>query len=715
MKITAQALCYLAAWDAGSTPSGGMIHEHRLRACHLDYSWDSLKRIDAFLDALRPELGVDYHNFLDTQENYNLLYFLAFYIGEVRARTARMPMRWATWDELLKELPDCQLFGKGFHSSAVQMTPGVFLPLASIVSRLFDEVQTKSVHFSAGIGMEKFPRPPDSQRLPPVSSQTLIPNFPQAFGQLPLMERTLYLEKAWPSWIAQDPLDKLRHDMPLLMQKGRVVWGRVVQANTGLIEGKLEGAPLEVLYDPRGLFPPEALSNIGRMLFQLKGEQAGDPDLQRYADHLQKEVTRLFDWRTPPSLVPYPLHASTSYISRHWLPGGRLVNPLIPLVVSEHCPGSVAIAPSQLWPAEYKEAWMKAIGTPPPASRPVPPHAAANATRTVLPTAAAMAAKEQQKRRSAKRMTFVFYASVALLGIWPLFHGIASVISHLHSHRDLAEARKAFTTQISYNVNSQAMPAPPKSVFRKITYPSPVGSLGAYLSPDPADGAKHPAIIWLTGGDCNSLGNVWDRGTDDDEETASAYREAGIIMMFPSLRGGNDNPGAHEGFYGEVDDVLAAFDYLSKQPYVDPTRIYLGGHSTGGTLALLMAEVRNPFRAVFAFGPASDVRSYRADSFPVDLSKYDTKEAELRSPGTWLASIKGKVYIIEGAEQPSNASSFNDMEKRLGHLSTNGPPHGSLEMILVPMKNHYSVLAPENKQIARSILRDAAANSTFEL
>lgn len=55
-------------------------------------------------------------------------------------------------------------------------------------------------------------------------------------------------------------------------------------------------------------------------------------------------------------------------------------------------------------------------------------------------------------------------------------------------------------------------------------------------------------------------------------------------MMFPSLRGGNDNPGVKEGFLAEVDDVLAAADFLGKQNYVDPGRIYLGGHSTGGTL-----------------------------------------------------------------------------------------------------------------------------------
>ena len=134
-------------------------------------------------------------------------------------------------------------------------------------------------------------------------------------------------------------------------------------------------------------------------------------------------------------------------------------------------------------------------------------------------------------------------------------------------------------------------------------YDSPAGSLAAYVSPDPNDGKRHPAIIWITGGDCNTIGEMWNPRPASNDQTARAYREAGLVMMFPSLRGGNDNPGFKENFYGEVDDVLAAAAYLAKQDYVDPKRIYLGGHSTGGTLVLLVAEVPNPFRAVFLIRP----------------------------------------------------------------------------------------------------------------
>src|SRR2546427_87511 len=80
--------------------------------------------------------------------------------------------------------------------------------------------------------------------------------------------------------------------------------------------------------------------------------------------------------------------------------------------------------------------------------------------------------------------------------------------------------------------------APPASVLDLVKYDAPPGKLAAYLTPDPKDGKKHPAIIWITGGDCNSI----DAGCCKDAgalggQSASEYRKAGMAMMFPSLRG----------------------------------------------------------------------------------------------------------------------------------------------------------------------------------
>src|SRR3712207_5871413 len=75
----------------------------------------------------------------------------------------------------------------------------------------------------------------------------------------------------------------------------------------------------------------------------------------------------------------------------------------------------------------------------------------------------------------------------------------------------LREARQGFVTKIVRSGES-AGPAetpPPESGFELIRYDSPAGSLAAYLTRDPGDGRKHPAIVWVTGGDTNSIGDVW--------------------------------------------------------------------------------------------------------------------------------------------------------------------------------------------------------------
>jgi pimeloyl-ACP methyl ester carboxylesterase len=270
----------------------------------------------------------------------------------------------------------------------------------------------------------------------------------------------------------------------------------------------------------------------------------------------------------------------------------------------------------------------------------------------------------------------------------------------------LTEARQGFESKlVRRRAAREPVPEPPPNVFRKVRYDSPVGKLAAYLTPDPKDGKKHPAIIWITGGDCNSIGEVWERAPENNEQTASAYRKAGIIMMFPSLSGGNDNPGVKEGFLGEVDDVLAAADYLGKQAYVDPKRIYLGGHSTGGTLVLLVAECSDRFRAVFSFGPADEVDNYPPQYVPFDTSS--RREVELRSPGPWLAAIKSPTFVFEGTNQPGNIGSLKVMAKS----STNPQAH----FLPVRGASHFTILAPVNRLVAQKILRDdgPTCNLTF--
>lgn len=264
--------------------------------------------------------------------------------------------------------------------------------------------------------------------------------------------------------------------------------------------------------------------------------------------------------------------------------------------------------------------------------------------------------------------------------------------------QSLSEARKGFQTKLLRRESAnEPVPEPPSDVFRVVRYDSAVGPLAAYLSPNPADGKKHPAIVWITGGDCNTIGEVWTEAPASNDQTAAAYRQAGIVMMFPSLRGGNENPGVREGFFGEVDDVIAAADFLAKQEYVDPARIYLGGHSTGGTLVLLVAECTDRFRAIFSFGPADDIAGYGSEMLPFSLSYANIRESELRSPGRWLASIKSPTFVFEGTVQ-ANTSSLEAMAE-----SKTNP---QVQFFAVRGANHFNILAPTNQYIAQRILRD---------
>lgn len=269
--------------------------------------------------------------------------------------------------------------------------------------------------------------------------------------------------------------------------------------------------------------------------------------------------------------------------------------------------------------------------------------------------------------------------------------------------KSLAVARKGVKTKLTKNEQTKKpVPEPPADLFNIVKYPSALGDLAAYLTPDPGDGKKHPAMIWITGGDCNTIGDVWSEAPPENDQTAGAYRNAGLVMMFPSLRGGNQNPGFKEAFFGEVDDVIAAADFLAKQDYIDPERIYLGGHSSGGTLVLLVAEYSDRFRAVFSFGPAEDVTGYD-DEFQV-FQKTKT-EVSLRSPLHWLDSIKSPTFVLE-------ANNGNIMSLLKMANSTDNP---QVVFRATGGANHFSILAPVNELIAKKLLKDTEPKCNVQI
>ncbi|MEN2431173.1 hypothetical protein [Comamonas sp. F1-6] len=239
----------------------------------------------------------------------------------------------------------------------------------------------------------------------------------------------------------------------------------------------------------------------------------------------------------------------------------------------------------------------------------------------------------------------------------------------------------------------QPMPTPPSQLFVPMSYRSGDLKLNAFVTPDPRDGRKQPLMVWLTGGDTNSLDDFWSEGPAANDQSASAFRKAGMAMLFPALRGGNDNPGQREYFWGEVQDVAAAILQAAQLPYVDPARIYLGGHSTGATLALLTATAGLPVQGVFAFGPVDEIGGY---GWPVKWGSLSADEKRLRSPVYWLHAIKSPTWIIEGSKSPGNINSLDNM--------CAARKSNQLHCVSVQGADHFSVLQPLTRKLASQLV-----------
>ena len=213
---------------------------------------------------------------------------------------------------------------------------------------------------------------------------------------------------------------------------------------------------------------------------------------------------------------------------------------------------------------------------------------------------------------------------------------------------DYAKARKQFRTKLLREASApqkDPMPETPAGVTA-IEYPSGKLRLRAWINPPGnAEENKYPAILFLHGG--FAFGK-------EDWDMTQPYRDAGFIVLTPLLRGENGQAGSFTLFYDEVEDVLAAADYLSQQPYVDAEHIYVTGHSVGGTLALLAAQASKRFRAAASFSGSPDQILYvrhgiRKEDVPFNLT--DPREFRLRSPLAYATSFKCPVRIYYGTEE----------------------------------------------------------------
>ena len=158
-----------------------------------------------------------------------------------------------------------------------------------------------------------------------------------------------------PAWFAEEPNHGLGAFMAgerNLMQRGVVVPGAIVQANSLLWEPGDDAHPAELVYclDPNAAL--ERLPELAHELFALKGTQPDEHTPRFIADYLANELTRTRGVRLPLELAGQKeTFVSTTIVYREHLPKGHLDGSRYPVLV---CPSShvALILPHGLWTAE---------------------------------------------------------------------------------------------------------------------------------------------------------------------------------------------------------------------------------------------------------------------------------------------------------------------------------------------------------------------------
>lgn len=251
--------------------------------------------------------------------------------------------------------------------------------------------------------------------------------------------------------------------------------------------------------------------------------------------------------------------------------------------------------------------------------------------------------------------------------------------------QDYADARKSFKTTLT-----TSGPAP--QTWQRETVPFGVSEvqyqsgglmLKAWVNRPQGAQPLKPAVLYLHGGFAFAV---------EDWDQCQPFRDAGFVTMTPWLRGENGQPGSYTMFYDEVDDVVAAGEFLAKLPGVDPNRIYVAGHSAGGTLAMLGAMTSKRFKACASFSGSPDqVAFIRGQS---ELAPFDTtnsKELEMRSPLAYYQSFKCPARLYWGDEEWS----FKFSTQKLAEKATGAGQ--DVKAVEVP-GDHLDMVEPAMKQ-----------------
>ncbi len=98
----------LDALTSGTAPAGGLAYAKALRQANLDYSAQSLQRLDALLRQIREQVKPERSAFMMRPVYQNFLQLVAFYAASCTARVGQLPIKWLAFGEAASLQGDLQ-------------------------------------------------------------------------------------------------------------------------------------------------------------------------------------------------------------------------------------------------------------------------------------------------------------------------------------------------------------------------------------------------------------------------------------------------------------------------------------------------------------------------------------------------------------------------------------------------------------------------------
>lgn len=134
---------------SGDTSSLSYLYKHQVEAVGLDFSLDSLARLDQCLLNIRKQHQPDYDTVCNTQEGRTFAYLVAAYLMSTIARAGRYQIKWFNYQEFAAMVAADQPPTYCFETSAICLLDGrVRIVLATITDLL--------IHPDGGAGLKQY-------------------------------------------------------------------------------------------------------------------------------------------------------------------------------------------------------------------------------------------------------------------------------------------------------------------------------------------------------------------------------------------------------------------------------------------------------------------------------------------------------------------------------------------------------------------------------